>query len=206
MTRSAGTLALAEITISSKQRPNPPMPADSWGINIGAVTTFPEGLLVEVPPWGDDMDIGDSVNVRLNNQVMTSGFIGDNSQIGKSVPLFIESDRLTTGYFILDYTVTLPGTDPDPSPRTNVYIKLTRPGGRDMDPGTPGHSELHMVIPEDILLEGVDADTPFVPLEIKSPVAGMPAYPNIEERDRIFLYWGSEKIEHVVTDEEANDP
>ncbi|MPQ70517.1 Ig-like domain-containing protein, partial [Pseudomonas sp. MWU12-2323] len=41
---------------------------------------------------------------------------------------------------------------------------------------------------------------------IKSPVAGMPAYPNIEEGDRIFLYWGSEKIEHVVTDEEANDP
>ncbi|NWB89452.1 hypothetical protein [Pseudomonas gingeri] len=75
-----------------------------------------------------------------------------------------------------------------------------------MDPGTPGHSELHMVIPEDILLEGVDADTPFVPIEIKSPVAGMPAYPNIEEGDRIFLYWGSEKIEHVVTDEEANDP
>ncbi|WP_248748052.1 hypothetical protein [Pseudomonas sp. MWU12-2037] len=206
MTRSAGTLALAEITISSKQRPNPPMPADSWGINIGAVTTFPEGLLVEVPPWGDDMDIGDSVNVRLNNQVMTSGFIGDNSQIGKPVPLFIESDRLTTGYFILDYTVTLPGTDPDPSPRTNVYIKLTRPGGRDMDPGTPGHSELHMVIPEDILLEGVDADTPFVPIEIKSPVAGMPAYPNIEEGDRIRLYWGSEKVEHIVTDEEAKDP
>ncbi|MBV6752191.1 hypothetical protein KV580_17880 [Pseudomonas chlororaphis] len=206
MTRSAGTLALAEITISSKQRPNPPMPADSWGINIGAVTTFPEGLLVEVPPWGDDMDIGDSVNVRLNNQVMTSGFIGDNSQIGKPVPLFIESDRLTTGYFILDYTVTLPGTDPDPSPRTNIYIKLTRPGGRDQNPGTPGHSELIMVIPEDILLEGVDADTPFVPIEIKSPIAGMPAYPNIEEGDRIFLYWGSEKIEHVVTYEEADDP
>ena len=206
MTRSAGPLELEEIRIPYKQDPNPPMPADTWGINIAAITAFSEGLLVEVPPWGDTMRVGDSVSVRLNTNVVASGFISDVGEIGKFVQLFIDAEQLITSYFTLDYVVTQPGVTPQPSFPTLIYVKRTRPGGRDEDGSIPGHSELHMEIPGEILLGGVDADTPFVPITIKSPVAGMPPYPYIAEGDRIRLYWANELVEHTVTYEEANDP
>jgi len=184
MTRSAGPLALDEIITPYGQDPNPPMPPDTRGINIAAVTGFTQGLFVQVPPWGGDMGIGDSVNVRLDANVVVSGFISNSNEIGNPVKLFIDSERLTTGtFYILDYTVTRLGTDPDPSPRTNIYVKLTRPGGRDENGSIPGHSELIMEIPEEVLLEGVDADTQEVPITILS-------YPEIDEGDRIFLYRG----------------
>ena len=206
--RSTTPLVLDEVRIPYRQTPNPPMPADTWGINIAAVEAFPDGLLVEIPPWdADAMGKGDSVNLRLNNNVVDSAVIMDDADVGKLVKLFIEADRLTNGDAIVDYVVTRVG-DPTPegSSRTKIYIKLTRPGGKDENGSIPGHSELHMAIPEDILQGGVDADTPFVPITIKSPIDGAAPYPNIAEGDRIVLSWGGWFVEDTVTKEQANDP
>ena len=198
---SVPTLTLPEITIPGKNSPNPPMPPDTWGINIAAaLDNFPhDGLLVQIPPW-EVMNLGDTVDVRLNTTVVTSGYIVDNTQIGQVMSLFIAPGRLTTSYFTLDYQVKRIGSSfPDPSLSTKIYVKLERPGGKDQNGDIPGHSELHMDIPEEIRLGGVDADTLEVPITIAP-------YPNIAEGDRIQLSWGGQFLEETVTAAQVSDP
>ncbi|AUM71224.1 hypothetical protein [Pseudomonas fluorescens] len=176
------------------------MPTNTLGINIAAVTGFPKGLLVEIPPWDDNvMSKGDSVNLRLDANVVDSGAIIDDADVGKPVRLFIPAAQLLTGSYRVDYVVTRPGVDPEPSPATPIYVKIERPGGQDQNGSAPGHSELIMEIPEEFELGGVDADTPFVPITIKG-------YPEIKEGDRIFLSWAGVYVEHPVTAEQAEDP
>jgi hypothetical protein len=169
------------------------MPLDTWGVNINVIESYPKGWLVEVPPWGSSMGISDIVRVRLNTAVMVTGFITEPEQVGETVRLFIDAERLTTGYFDLDYVVTQLGSVPEDSPVTPVYIKVETPAG---------DSEPLMEIPEPIRLGGVDADTLEVPITIK-------AYQDIAEGDRIFLSWGGWFIEDpvpVVSKEQAEDP
>ncbi|KJH79103.1 hypothetical protein UG46_27530, partial [Pseudomonas fluorescens] len=199
---SVPTLTLPEIIITSKNKPKPPMPSDTWGINIGAALgTFPlDGLLVQIPPW-EVMDVGDTVDVRLNTIVVTSGYVVDEAQIDQVMSLFIAPGRLTTSYFTLDYQVKrITSGFPEPSLSTKIYVKLERPGGKDQNGSTPGHSELHMQIPDDILNGGVDADTLEVPITIAP-------YPNIAEGDSIRLSWGGvEYLEETITAEQVSDP
>ena len=201
MTRSSAPLDLEKVNIPYGQEPTtPPMPANTLGINIAGIAGFPQGLLVEIPPWDDNvMSKGDSVNLRLDANVVDSGAIIDDADVGKPVRLFIPAAQLLTGSYRVDYVVTRPGTPSEPSPATPIYVKVERPGGQDQNGSAPGHSELIMEIPEEFELGGVDADTPFVPITI------LP-YPEIKEGDRIFLSWAGVYVEHPVTAEQAEDP
>ncbi|MFL6969213.1 hypothetical protein ACJ6X8_23555 [Pseudomonas alvandae] len=176
------------------------MPPDTWGINVAAaLDNFPDGLLIQIPAW-DVMNLGDTVDVRLNSAVVTSGYIVDDSQKGQTMTLFIAPGRLNTSYFTLDYQVKRIGSSfPEPSLSTKIYIKLERPGGKDQNGDIPGHSELHMRIPDDILNGGVDAETENVPITI------LP-YPYIAEGDRICLSWGGEFVWETVTAVQVSDP
>jgi len=198
---SVPTLTLPEIIIPGKNSPNPPIPPDTWGINVAAaLDNFPlEGLLVQIPAW-DVMNRGDTVDVQLNTTVVTSGYIIDDSQIGQTMTLFIAPGRLTTASFTLDYQIRRIGSGfPEPSLQTKIYVKLERPGGPDQNGDIPGHSELHMQIPDDILNGGVDAETENVPITV------LP-YPYIAEGDRIRLSWGGQFVWWTVSLAQAEDP
>ncbi|WP_146749629.1 MULTISPECIES: Ig-like domain repeat protein [unclassified Pseudomonas] len=121
-------------------------------------------------------------------------------QANQRVTSFIPTVRLTPGRHSLRYNVKRFGQTPDPSAETSVYVKLTRPGGQDTQPG-PGHSEFKFGLPQDIINNGVDADAAKdgVPVTIEN-------YPEMAEGDCIKLSWGGYFVTHQVTDAEIGKP
>jgi hypothetical protein len=167
-------------------------PAGELGINIGvALESHPlEGLLILIPPWS--MEVGDSVEMLLGSDVVASETI-DAGEVGIQVATYIASARLTDGPTTLSYRVTRFGQIVDTSADLAVYVKLDRPGGTDENGSEPGHSELVLEIPQEIIDAGIDKDQAEkgVPVTVKS-------YPNMAEHDSIRLSWGGYFVVHTV--------
>lgn len=173
-------------------------PSGELGINRAAAQdNFPQnGLQIFIYPW-TSMDLGDSVQVLLGNDVVVTDLIDDN-EVDKRLTLFIPSAQLTNGAATLSYKVTRFGQQPESSGELPVYVKLTLPGGNDQNGDEPGHSELHLDIDQQYIENGVDKNQAAegVPVIIK-------AYPNMAEHDDIRLSWGGEFINRTVKKEEV---
>ncbi len=178
-----------------------PLPTGEWGINFAAAQeNFPRnGLQLYIQPWSL-MGLGDSVQVLLDGDVVASDSI-DADEVNQRVTLFIPTARLSNGAATISYRVTRLGSSPEPSAETRIYVKLDRPGGNDENGSGPGHSELNMDIPKEIVEGGVDKDTAKdgVPVTIEP-------YPNIAENDEIRLTWGGQFVGHTVTQAQAAAP
>lgn len=191
--------ALVELQIPGATGPLPSPPANAgetlWGINHGAaLDNFPQhGLQLYIPAW-QRMGVGDSVKVMLDSQLVQSETIVA-EEVNQRVTTFINARHLETAQErrTVHYVVTRFGQTPEPSAPTQVLVKLDRPGGKDQDGDNPGHSELKFSIPQDIINDGVDADTARdgVPVTIA-------AYPNMAAMDTIKLSWGGQFLYHEV--------
>lgn len=204
-TQSSSPYALIELEIPDRTReqlPEPPaMPGETlWGINhAAAMDIFPQyGLQLYISPWSA-MNQGDSVRVMLDRTSVVSTEIIRDGQANQRVTTFLPAARLTPGRHTLHYIVNRFGQTDDPSAETNILVKLDRPGGRDQDGDTPGHSELHFDLPQAIIDDGVDADAAAAGVLVK-----IRAYPNISARDNIKFSWGGVFVDHFVTEDEAN--
>ncbi|MEX6663590.1 hypothetical protein [Pseudomonas sp. W2-17] len=196
---SAAPNALIELQIPGAVGPLPEPPAEPgetlWGINHGAaLDNFPQrGLQLYIPAWSN-MLMGDSVSVWLEGTAVTTAVIDDPAKVNQRVTAFVDAVRLTEGKHTLQYRVTRPGQNAEPSADTDVLVKLDRPGGQDQNGDIPGHSALRLTLPQDIINNGVDADAASngVPITIDP-------YPNMGEGDDIKLSWGGEFVHHKVT-------
>lgn len=189
-------LALLDLEIPGKTGPTPD---GELGINhAAALDNFPRnGLQVFIPAW-NSMGPGDSVQVLLGVDVVVSDTV-DPSEVNQRLTLFIAPARFTNGPTTLQYKVTRFGAPPESSAELPAYVKLTLPGGEDMDEETPGHSELILEIAAEYVENGVDADQADagVPVTIK-------AYPNMAEHDEIRLSWGGQFINRTVLNAEVD--
>ena len=177
-----------------------PLLTGEWGINIAAaMESFPRhGLQLFIDPWAP-MGAGDSVEVFLGGLRVVSDII-DADKADKRLTMFIPYERLTNGFTTISYRVTRIGAIPEPSDDIKLYVKLDRPGGNDPN-DDPGHSNMTMTIPVEIVQDGVDKDTANqgVPVTINP-------YLNMAEGDTIRLNWGGQFLIHTVAKNQIEDP
>lgn len=189
--RGTSTLILRELEIPT--RTQPVLPSGEWGINRAAAwLVFPEkGLQVFLHPWSS-MGKGDLVELLLDgNNVVDQLTIAKDADVGQRVTLFVAPRHLQTGSHTLTYRVTRLNQGAETqTPPTRIYVKTEVPGGQDIDP-EPGHSNLFLYIPPEVVNGGVDKDIADagVPVVIRSSTGGAP-YPDAAVGDVITLSWG----------------
>ncbi|WP_338801472.1 hypothetical protein V9L13_03425 [Pseudomonas sp. RSB 5.4] len=185
------------------------LPSGQWGINRAAVFTFPDlGLLVVIPVWANKA-VGDTVKLLLNGREVDGRPIIDEVELKQPTLLWVAPRHLQTGPYQLTYEIKQPNQKEErPDKPLNLFVKLELPGGQDIDPG-PGHSNLYMYIPPEIVNGGVDKDVAEagVPIVIRSESGSGLPYPDIAEGDVIHLSWGGFfEYSTPVTLEQINDP
>lgn len=192
-----------EIPGNTGELPSPPAaPGETrLGVNHGAVIdNFPDkGLQLYVPVWSA-MSVGDSVKVWLDALNVVTKFVVP-GEVDQRVTTFIDARHLQPGPYTVKYSVERIGQTPLSSDETRIWVKLTRPGGQDQDGDTPGHSALQLTLPEDVINNGVDADTAAAGVAVT-----IEPYPEMSEKDNVRVSWGGWFVEHTVTETEVNNP
>ncbi|MFJ4544701.1 hypothetical protein ACIP1X_13960 [Pseudomonas sp. NPDC088885] len=206
--RGISTLILRELEIPS--RTQPPLPSGEWGINRAAAwLVFPDkGLQIFLHPWSS-MGKGDKVELLLDgNNVVDQLTLAKDADVGQRVTLFVAPRHLQTGSHTLTYRVTRLNQGAETqTPPTRIYVKLEIPGGQDIDP-EPGHSNLFMHIPPEIVSGGVDQDNAEagVPIVIRAQSGSGVPYPDAAVGDVITLSWGGIlRTSPPVTAEQISD-
>ncbi|WDR34677.1 hypothetical protein NN484_19480 [Pseudomonas serboccidentalis] len=206
--QSLTPLALLEPDIPGRTRPI--MDSGEWGINLAAAKlNFPEdGLLVQIPVWLHK-GLGDLVELLLHEKVVDQKYIEDPAELTQRTTLWVAERHIPSGSYSLSYRVTRLNQTPETqTPPLRLYVKLELPGGQDTNP-EPGHSNLFMHIPPEIISGGVDKEVAEagVPITIRSASGtGLP-YPNIAEGDCVILSWGGIfMFSDPVTDLQISDP
>ncbi|MGF6518288.1 hypothetical protein ABH912_005754 [Pseudomonas sp. BT76 TE3572] len=200
MSPDSSVLVLRELKIPGRTGPTP---TGEWGINIAAaLDNFPrQGLQCQAGPWGN-MDVGDKLVIfwGAGNQVLQETV--DQKEKGTELTMFIPAARIADGVHDVSYSVTRLGGTTEPSEAMKVFVKLNRPGGQDQNGDTPGHSELHMTIPKEILDGGIDKDNVAdgVPITIQP-------YPHMAAGDVIQVTWGGKFVlSEPLTEAQVKDP
>ncbi|AZZ76244.1 hypothetical protein CCX46_14155 [Pseudomonas sp. RU47] len=181
---------LKELDIPGRTGPVSPTPL-IWGINRGALLdNFPrQGLLCRAGPWGT-MGLRDSLRILRDADVQIGLEIVDKDEVDTELQMFVEAKHLPEGMHAISYAVTRLGGTPEHSEVMQVLVKLTLPGGPDHSEG-PGHPELVMRIPEEILKDGVHQDNIGTGISIALGKAdGSPPYPFAAAGDMPQFSWG----------------
>ena len=206
--KSSPTQILRELEIPSRTQPM--LPSGEWGINRAAAwLVFPTlGLQIFIYAWSS-MGKGDRVELLLNGNVVDQLTVTKDADVGQRVTLFVAPRHLQTGSHTLTYRVTRLNQGPETqTPATQIYVKLEIPGGQDIDP-EPGHSNLFMYIPPEIVSGGVDKDVADagVPIIIRAPSGTGDPYPDAAVGDVITLSWGGNLLKSPpLTAEQISDP
>ncbi|MBI6946542.1 RCC1 domain-containing protein [Pseudomonas koreensis] len=187
-------LVLKELDVPGRTGPVSQAP-DVWGLNIAAVRdNFPkQGLLCRAGPWGV-MSRGDHLVISLGGQTVFNKTV-DEHEVDTTLSMFVPAARFSNGSTTLSYVVTRLGGAAEPSEVMQTLVKLTRPGGHDTDEG-PGHPNLKMTIPREILEGGIDKNNVAAGVKITiGPSEGGPEpYPNAAAGDWIQVTWGGEFV------------
>ncbi|MGY4495138.1 hypothetical protein [Pseudomonas sp. TE3610] len=161
-------------------------------VNIALRETLPEGVLADV--YYTSPRILDTVDVFWGDQDVPVA-----SQIFDQVPilpvrLFIPTDRIEEGEFLAFCQVTAVGQSAERSATRKYLVKLSRPGGNDIDADEPGNQNMARAqLPQHIVDNGVGPG---------DAAAGVPvtiaAWDNMALHDICELHWGSETLTQRV--------
>ncbi|MGZ9666996.1 hypothetical protein ACXX9E_12980 [Pseudomonas sp. GNP014] len=186
----------------------PPHAPDATTPVVGAVYGVPKhvydlkpmGLTIVVdPPQSGTLQEGDVIRLRLN---------GADTEATKTVLAGEENSRhtlyLPKGLLLTDrvntlvYTITRISENKGTStPELTLLYNSIRPGIEDRSPGDSAHSELQLILPQDVLDDGIDAD------RAKQGVQVCFAYPYCRAYDQIRLNCNGQDVPHTVTAAEA---
>lgn len=129
------------------------------GIAINYYDLTPMGAKVRVDPYVDQAP-GDTVSLNLNGELNIANT--QTQSTDDAVILYIPKNKLLSGADIINeltYTVTRRSQNQGTSePPLRVLYYGIRPGKENRIPGGPGHSELKLILPQDVLDYGIDAD------------------------------------------------
>ena len=183
-------LILNELKIPGRTGPVSETPK-VWGINrAAALDNFPrQGLLCQAGPWAPMNRLDKLVIYKDKTQEILPKTVDEN-EVGTELQMFVEARHITEGTYTLSYSVTRQGGTAEHSLEMQVLVKLTRPGGEDHSE-EPGHPDLVMTIPEEILKGGIDEDNVAAGVLITIGNAdGKPPYPFAAAGDVIRCSWG----------------
>ncbi|AZZ76498.1 hypothetical protein CCX46_15500 [Pseudomonas sp. RU47] len=183
-------LILNELKIPGRTGPVSETPK-VWGINrAAALDNFPrQGLLCQAGPWAPMNRLDKLVIYKDKTQEILPKTVDEN-EVGTELQMFVEARHITEGTYTLSYSVTRQGGTAEHSLEMQVLVKLTRPGGEDHSE-EPGHPDLVMTIPEEILKGGIDEDNVAAGVLITIGNAdGKPPYPFAAAGDVIRVSWG----------------
>lgn len=207
--KAIGTRALLDPEIPGAKL----LPDGKWAINrAAALLNFPAlGLKVQVPVWSNK-DLGDKVELLLNNVPVDQQTVTQPAEQTQRTTLFVAPGRFQTGAWALAYRVTRVAQQPEPfAPPLQLAVKLEIPAGQDTNP-EQGHSNLHMAFrPPEIVQDGVDKDTADKGVDIvvnAVPGSGSDLpYPDIAVGDVIIASWGGKLVASApVTQAQIDDP
>jgi hypothetical protein len=183
-------LILNELKIPGRTGPVSETPK-VWGINrAAALDNFPrQGLLCQAGPWAPMNRLDKLVIYKDKTQEILPKTVDEN-EVGTELQMFVEARHITEGTYTLSYSVTRLGGTAENSLEMQVLVKLTRPGGEDHSE-EPGHPDLVMTIPEEILKGGIDKDNVAAGVLITIGNAdGEPPYRFAAAGDVIRVSWG----------------
>ncbi|MFJ5254575.1 hypothetical protein ACIP8I_05160 [Pseudomonas sp. NPDC088414] len=207
--KAIGTRALLDPEIPGAKL----LPDGKWAINrAAALLNFPAlGLKVQLPVWSNK-DLGDKVELLLNNVPVDQQTVTQPAEQTQRTTLFVAPGRFQTGAWELAYRVTRVAQQPEPfAPPLQLAVKLEIPAGQDTNP-EQGHSNLHMAFrPPEIVQDGVDKDTAEKGVDIVvNAVPGSGSnlpYPDIAVGDVIIASWGGKLVASApVTQAQIDDP
>jgi len=172
------------------------------GADCGLAKNFydltPEGGKARVDPYLGQ-DTGDTVSLNLNG---VPNIASTQTQSADSATtLYIPKNLLNAGPGVINeltYTVTRNSQNQGTSnPPLRILYNSIRPGIEDLTPGDGVHSELKLILPKDVLEDGIDAD------RAERGVHICFFYPYCRPFDKIRLNLNGHDVYRVVTADEA---
>ncbi|UVL00047.1 hypothetical protein [Pseudomonas sp. B21-048] len=170
-----------------------------YGVPKHVYDLRPMGLKVDIdPPLAGTVDAGDVIALVLNGQSVASKPINEGEEnaihtlyVPKNLLL---ADRLNE----LVYTITRGSQNIGTStPAATLLYNAIRPGMEDRTPGDGAHSELQLILPQDVIDDGIDAD------RAKQGVQVCFSYPYCRAHDVIWLNCNGKDVYRTVTVAEA---
>jgi hypothetical protein len=146
----------------------------------------PEGTVFELF-WGDRIRSVATTIVREGDEGVTR------------IPFTVSPDDVHEPWAdpVFAKVVRYNGADSETRP-LRLRVNLQRPGGRDPDDNTPGHQNLIVDLPEDVLRDGISDVRARIGVEVVCRY-----WENMAAYDLIILAWGSETVTHRVQPDEV---
>ncbi|WLH13807.1 hypothetical protein PSH58_05490 [Pseudomonas hefeiensis] len=126
-----------------------PVQGAKYGVPIHLYNPLPFGCEVLVEAYLGQQP-NDTVSINLNGEEALAS--KQTQGVNDDVTLYIPHGKLLPGMVNrLTFTVTRPSANPETSyPPLEILYNSIRPGNQDRSPGEPGHSELVLLLPDEI--------------------------------------------------------
>jgi hypothetical protein len=170
-----------------------------YGVPKHAYDLKPMGLKVEIDaPLSGTVDPHDVITLVLNGRSVASKPINPGEENDLNI-LYIPNGLLLTGRLNeLVYTISRGSQNIGTStPIITLLYNAIRPGIEDTTPGDHAHSRLELILPPDVIEDGIDAD------RAKQGVQVCFSYPYCRAHDRIWLNCNGQDVYRTVTVAEA---
>ncbi|WP_156045060.1 hypothetical protein [Pseudomonas moraviensis] len=177
-----------------------PVIGADYGVPIHVYDLKPMGLTIKVdPPLAGTVKEGDVIRLWLNNArtdaIKTIGPGEENDIHTLYLPKgLLLKNRLNTLVFTITRGSQNEGTS---TPELTLLYNDIRPGMQDQTPGDRAHSELHLILPDDVRYDGIDAE------RAKEGVQVCFAYPYCRAHDVIRLNCNGKDVMRIVAPGEA---
>ncbi|MBK5530766.1 hypothetical protein JFT91_27425 [Pseudomonas sp. TH08] len=177
-----------------------PVAGATYGVPKHVYDLKPMGLtiLVEAPLAGTAQG-GDVIRLVLNNTNTEATKTIQPGEENATHTLYLPKGLLLTERVnTLVYTITRGSENIGTStPPLTLLYNAIRPGIEDRTPGDGAHSELQLILPQDVIEDGIDAD------RAKSGVQVCFTYPYCRAHDVIRLNCNGQDVLRTVTNAEA---
>ena len=170
-----------------------------YGVPKHVYDLKPMGLKIDVdPPLAGTVAPGDVITLVLNGLPVSNKSI-EAGQENSTSTLYINKGLLLTDRVNqLVYTITRGSQNIGTStPVLMLLYNAIRPGMQDRTPGDGAHSELELILPQDVINDGIDAE------RARQGVQVCFSYPYCRAHDKIWLNCNGQDVYRTVTTNEA---
>lgn len=177
-----------------------PVVGAHYGVPKREYDLKPMGLTIDVdPPLAGTVDAGDVIRLVLNNASTEATKTIQPGEENAVHTLYLPKGLLRPNQLnTLVYTITRGSENRGTStPELTLLYNAIRPGNQDRTPGDGAHSELQLILPQDVIDDGIDAE------RAKQGVQVCFAYPYCRAYDVIRLNCNGKDVVRTVTAAEA---
>ncbi|MDR6946007.1 hypothetical protein J2Y39_000587 [Pseudomonas sp. 2957] len=177
-----------------------PVVGAHYGVPKHVYDLKPMGLTIAVdPPLAGTVQAGDVIRLMLNGASTEATKTIQTGEENEVQTLYLPKGLLLPNQLnTLVYTITRASQNIGTStPELTLLYNAIRPGIEDRTPGDGAHSELQLILPQDVIEDGIDAE------RAEQGVQVCFAYPYCRAYDVIRLNCNGQDVERTVTAAEA---